>query len=68
MCSRLGLLGLLYSLAVLLPILAVGARWLHDTGRSGQWLLIGIISLIGWIVFLATEGERLRIRPKGRPG
>jgi len=56
-----GLLGLLYSLAVLLPSLAVGARRLHDTGRSGWWLLIGIIPLIGWIViivFLATEGER----------
>jgi uncharacterized membrane protein YhaH (DUF805 family) len=56
-----GLLGLLYSLAVLLPSLAVGARRLHDTGRSGWWLLIGIIPLIGWIVlivFLAIDGER----------
>jgi uncharacterized membrane protein YhaH (DUF805 family) len=55
------LLGVLYSLAVLLPSLAVGARRLHDTGRSGWWLLIGIIPLIGWIVlivFLATDGER----------
>jgi Protein of unknown function (DUF805) len=46
---------------VLLPSLAVGARRLHDTGRSGWWLLIGIIPLIGWIViivFLVTEGER----------
>jgi uncharacterized membrane protein YhaH (DUF805 family) len=30
-----GLLGLLYSLAVLLPSLGVGVRRLHDTGRSG---------------------------------
>jgi uncharacterized membrane protein YhaH (DUF805 family) len=55
------LLGALYSLAVLLPSLAVGVRRLHDTGRSGWWLLIGIIPLIGWIVlivFLATDGER----------
>jgi uncharacterized membrane protein YhaH (DUF805 family) len=57
-----GLLGLLYSLAVLLPSLGVGVRRLHDTGRSGWWLLIGIIPVIGWIVrivFLATDGERL---------
>ncbi|MFY9806755.1 MAG: DUF805 domain-containing protein [Pseudonocardiaceae bacterium] len=30
-----GFLGLLYSLAVLLPALAVGVRRPHDTGRSG---------------------------------
>lgn len=58
---EIGLLGLLYSLAVLLPSLAVGARRLHDTGRSGWWLLIGFIPLIGaivLIVFFATDGER----------
>jgi uncharacterized membrane protein YhaH (DUF805 family) len=57
----LGILGLLYSLAVLLPNLAVGVRRLHDTGRSGWWLLIGLIPLIGTIVlivFFATDGER----------
>ena len=45
-------LGYLYSLAVLLPSLAVGARRLHDTGRSGWWLLIGLIPLIGTIILL----------------
>lgn len=57
----INLLGVLYALAVLLPSLAVGARWLHDTGRSGWWLLIGLIPLIGWIVlivFFAIDGER----------
>ncbi len=52
--------GLLYSLAVLLPTLAVSVRRLHDTGRSGWWLLISIIPLIGTIVlivFFATDGE-----------
>ncbi len=51
----------LYGLAVLLPNVAVGVRRLHDTGRSGWWLLIGIIPLIGsivLIVFLATDGEQ----------
>lgn len=58
---NVGLLGDLYSLAVLLPTLAVGARRLHDTGRSGWWLLLGIIPLIGWlilVVFFATDGQR----------
>lgn len=36
-----GPLTLLFQLAILLPMLAVGARRLHDTGRSGWWLLIG---------------------------
>jgi uncharacterized membrane protein YhaH (DUF805 family) len=56
----IGLLNGLYSLAVLLPSLGVGARRLHDTGRSGWWLLISLIPLIGaivFVVFLATDGE-----------
>jgi uncharacterized membrane protein YhaH (DUF805 family) len=39
-------------LALLLPGLAVGARRLHDTGRTGWWQLIGIIPIIGWVVLL----------------
>jgi uncharacterized membrane protein YhaH (DUF805 family) len=39
-------------LALLLPSLAVGARRLHDTSRSGWWLLIGLVPLVGWIVLL----------------
>ena len=41
-----------YYLAVLLPSLAVGARRLHDTDRSGWWLLIGLVPLIGFIVLI----------------
>lgn len=46
------LLGGLYSLAVLVPSLGVGARRLHDTNRSGWLLLIGLIPLIGIIVLI----------------
>lgn len=46
-----GLSGL-YSLAVLLPSIAVGVRRLHDTGRSGLWLLLGFIPIVGAIVLL----------------
>ena len=42
----------LFSLAVLLPSLAVGARRLHDTDRSGWFLLLWIIPVIGWIVLV----------------
>ena len=47
-----GLLGGLYSLAILIPSLAVAVRRLHDTGRSGWWILICLIPLLGAIVLL----------------
>jgi uncharacterized membrane protein YhaH (DUF805 family) len=49
----------LYSLAVLLPGLGVGIRRLHDINRSGWWLVLGIIPIVGaivLIVFAATAG------------
>jgi len=50
--SGVGLLSCIFGLAVLIPSLAVGARRLHDTGRSGWWLLIGLIPFIGAIVLI----------------
>lgn len=50
--TDLGILGAIYALAVLLPSLAVSVRRLHDTGRSGWWLLISFIPLLGWLVLL----------------
>ena len=47
-----GLLGGLYSLGVLLPAIAVTIRRLHDTGRSGWWILIVLVPIIGGIVLL----------------
>jgi uncharacterized membrane protein YhaH (DUF805 family) len=42
----------LFVLANILPALAVGVRRLHDTGRSGWWLLIALIPLVGVIVLI----------------
>ena len=50
--AGLGLLGGLYSLAVLIPSIAVTIRRLHDTGRTGWWFLIIFIPLIGAIILL----------------
>ena len=62
----------LYSLAVLIPSLAVGVRRLHDTGRSGWWLLLPLIPLVGGIillVFFCIESKpganRFGANPKG---
>ncbi|MFB9990815.1 DUF805 domain-containing protein [Deinococcus oregonensis] len=54
--NGLGLLSIflagIYGLAVFIPSLAVGIRRLHDTGRSGWWLLITLVPFVGSIVLL----------------
>ena len=47
-----GLLLSIYVLGTLLPSYAVTIRRLHDVGKSGWWLLIGLIPLIGSLVLL----------------
>lgn len=58
----LGIVGVisgLYSLAVLIPTIAVAVRRLHDTGRSGWWFLLVFIPLAGLIllVFFILSGD-----------
>ena len=48
----LGLLSILYALAVFVPGLAVSVRRLHDVGKSGWYLLINLIPIAGPIWFL----------------
>lgn len=55
-----GPIALLYSLAVLVPSLAVSVRRLHDVGKSGWYHLILLIPIAGWIwffVLMVTEGD-----------
>ncbi len=50
-----------FALAMLVPSLAAAVRRLHDTDRSGWWLLIALIPLVGAIallVLLALEGTK----------
>ncbi|ARD20894.1 MULTISPECIES: DUF805 domain-containing protein [Shewanella] len=67
-----GLLSGIYSLAVFLPALGVSVRRLHDTDRSGWWLLIALIPFIGAFVLLyffvsdsQSETNRFGPNPKG---
>jgi uncharacterized membrane protein YhaH (DUF805 family) len=55
-----GLFGSLYGLAVLIPSIAVAVRRLHDVGRSGWFIFINLIPILGWIWFLVvmcTDGD-----------
>jgi uncharacterized membrane protein YhaH (DUF805 family) len=55
------IISLLYSLAVLIPGLAVAVRRLHDTNRSGWWIFIALIPFVGFIwliVLFCLEGTR----------
>ena len=61
--QQISILGALFSLAVFLPTLAVGARRLHDLDKSGWWLLLVLIPILGALVLLfffvqkGTEGD-----------
>ena len=48
--SGVGLLGGLYAIALIVPGLAVTVRRLHDTNRSGWWVLLPLIPIIGGLV------------------
>jgi uncharacterized membrane protein YhaH (DUF805 family) len=50
--SGIGLLSGIYSLAVLIPSISVGVRRLHDTNRTGWWLLISLVPLLGIIILI----------------
>ena len=64
----------LYSLAFLVPGIALSVRRLHDIGKSGWWLLIYLVPLVGWIVllvFFCTDSgpdNRWGPNPKGYGG
>ena len=56
--SGTGLLGALYLLAVVLPTIALNVRRLHDTNRSGWWLLVALsgIGIFVLLVFMCMDG------------
>ena len=50
--TKIGVIGTIASLALLLPSIAVAIRRLHDTSRTGWWILIGLIPVVGWIILI----------------
>jgi len=61
----------IYSLAIIVPSIAVGVRRLHDTNKSGWWMLLSLIPFIGALVLLIfmiqdsnPESNRFGANPK----
>lgn len=58
-----GLLSSIFALAMIIPSITVGVRRLHDTDRTGWWILLAFIPLIGgiWLLILfvldSTPGD-----------
>ncbi|TFH51237.1 DUF805 domain-containing protein [Actinomyces viscosus] len=61
-----GLLYMLYGLAIFIPSLALTVRRLHDNGKSGLWLLLGFVpgGSIALLVFFCMESRPDLYRPE----
>ncbi|EGA88925.1 hypothetical protein GPDM_12916 [Planococcus donghaensis MPA1U2] len=56
----IGLLSTIFTLVILIPSISVTVRRLHDIGRTGWWLLLSFIPILGWIalfVFTLLDSE-----------
>lgn len=51
----------LYTIVIILPATALSVRRLHDVGKNGRWLLIGLIPIIGsviLIILMCKDGDK----------
>lgn len=69
---NIGILGLIFSLIILIPGIAVTIRRLHDIGKSGWMILISFIPIVGfiWLLILMvidsnTGDNKYGPNPKG---
>ena len=59
----LGTIAAIYGIAMIIPNWAVSVRRLHDVGKSGIWVLLPIIPVVGWIfsiillVYFCSDSE-----------
>ena len=54
------IVNILWALAVIIPFIALAVRRLHDIGKSGAWILINLIPLVGpvlMLIWLLTDSE-----------
>lgn len=51
-------LSTIFSLITFVPSVALSFRRLHDTGRSGWWLLLSFVPVLGWIALLYFHTQK----------
>ena len=56
--SSSGPLAAIFAIGSIIPMLAVAIRRLHDTGKTGWWILIGLIPLVGTILLIAFYAQK----------
>ncbi|MEJ0002147.1 MAG: DUF805 domain-containing protein [bacterium] len=68
----IGIITILYTIASIVPSIALTVRRLHDTSHSGWWALICLVPIVGWLVLLvfaltdSTPGDNMYgPNPKG---
>lgn len=64
LAGGMGTISVIYSLAVLIPSIAVGVRRMHDTDRSGWWLLLPIVNIVFLCFDSQLETNRFGENPK----
>ena len=58
-----GPVGMIASLVLFLPSIALGVRRLHDIGRTGWWMLLVFIPLIGWLILIVFYCTKSKAEP-----
>ena len=53
-----GPIGTTWSLANLLPGIAIAVRRMHDLDKSGWWILINLIPIVGWIIYIVWACQK----------
>jgi len=61
--GSIGILGAIFSLGTLIPSIAVGVRRLHDMDKSGWWLLIVLVPVVGALLLLYWFVQRGTVGP-----
>ena len=63
--SGYGMFSTIWGIAILLPSIGVGVRRLHDLDKSGWWLLVSLIPIVGFIILVfwfVQQGTRAENR------
>lgn len=61
--DTMSIINCIAGLALLLPSLGLTVRRLHDIGKSGWWIFIGLIPIIGWIILLVWYCKDSQMEP-----